>query len=165
MKACRAAGLAWLVGLGLAGFGAPRGAHAQAAVAFQPVISTFPDGVMLSATPVVTADRRYVRFTNLQPQFTALQEFNVFVIPAAVSGGGIGGIGGGLGGIGIGGAGGGGGFGSVPVMTPGDPLALATVAAPGDAPAATAREERRPAGAKRAEPARPRRGGRRAPQP
>jgi hypothetical protein len=86
-------------------------AHAQGAVAFQPVIGTFPDGVQLYVTPVVTADRRYVRFVNLNPVFTTLEGFDNFVIPAAVSGG-FGFGGGGFGGGGGGGFGGGGfGFG------------------------------------------------------
>lgn len=94
-------------------------AHAQGAFAYQPVIGTFPSGVMLNVTPVVTADRRYVRFVNLNPQFTTLTEFNNFVIPGAVRGGfgGFGGGGGGgFGGFGFGGGGGGGGIGfnSVP---------------------------------------------------
>lgn len=73
-----------LVALGLAALLAPS-ARAQA-VAFQPVIGSFPDGVMLSATPVVSADRRYVRLT-VNPQFTALTGFDTFTVPAAVSGG------------------------------------------------------------------------------
>lgn len=56
------------------------------AVAFQPVVSAFPDGVMMSATPVVSADRRYVRL-GVNPQFTALNGFENFAVPAAVSGG------------------------------------------------------------------------------
>lgn len=91
----------------LAGAFAPRVALAQGAVAFQPVIGTFPSGSMLSATPVVTADRRYVRFVNLNPQFTTLEGFDNFVVPGAVSGG----FGGGFGGGGFGGGGFGGGFG------------------------------------------------------
>ncbi|GIW86001.1 MAG: hypothetical protein KatS3mg108_0325 [Isosphaeraceae bacterium] len=139
-------------------------------VAFQPVIGTFPDGVMLSVTPVVTADRRYVRFTNLQPQFTTLQEFNVFVVPGAVAGGGQGGFGGGFGagfgggfgGIGGGGLGGGAGFGSVAVM-PGDPQAFSAVAVPAVRPGERGEW---PGGRLRVrEGARPRRTVRRAPQP
>jgi hypothetical protein len=95
----------------------------QGAVAFQPTIATFPDGVMLNATPVVSYDRRYVRL-GVDPQFTTLEQFNTFVIPAAVSGGGLG-VGGGLGGV----LGGGniGGFASMPASGAGlsDPLAAA----------------------------------------
>jgi hypothetical protein len=109
-------------------------AHGQGAVAFQPQVATFPDGVILNVTPVVTADRRYVRFVNLNPQFIALQEFNTFIVPGAVSGGGIGGgfggfgggvgggFGGGGGGAGIGPGGGGGGFASVPPGALGAPM-------------------------------------------
>jgi type II secretory pathway component GspD/PulD (secretin) len=60
------------------------------AVAFQPQIQTFPDGVQLFVTPVVSADRRYVRM-SLNPIFTVLEGFDNFVIPAAVGGGGLGG--------------------------------------------------------------------------
>lgn len=82
-------------------------------VAFQPVINTFPDGVSLTATPVVSADRRYVRL-GVQPQFLALDRFDTFAIPGAVGGGGIGGgLGGGLGGIG-----GGAGFAAIPPAGP-----------------------------------------------
>src|SRR5262249_21713662 len=61
----------------------------------------------LTATPVVSADRRYVRLT-LNPIFNALEGFDTFSIPGAVSGG-PGGPGalGGLGGGGLGGVGGG----------------------------------------------------------
>ncbi len=34
-----------------------------AQVAFAPTVSSFPNGVTLNATPVVSADRRYVRMT------------------------------------------------------------------------------------------------------
>lgn len=60
------------------------------AVAFQPTIGQFPDGVQLFVTPVVSADRRYVRMT-LSPVFTTLIDFQNFVVPAAVGGGGLGG--------------------------------------------------------------------------
>ncbi len=62
------------------------------AVAFSPTVSTFPDGVFMSVTPVVSADRRYVRMT-LSPTFNVLQGFDTFTIPAAVGGGGFGGTG------------------------------------------------------------------------
>ena len=62
------------------------------AVAFSPVSASFPNGVQLNATPVVSADRRYVRM-SLNPQFTALEGFNTYTIPiAAVAGGGGGGL-------------------------------------------------------------------------
>lgn len=84
--------------------------RARAQVAFQPVVASFPSGQILNATPVVSSDRRYVRLT-LYPQFTDIQGFDRFTIPAAVGGtGGLGGGGfGGLLGGGGGGAGGAGG--------------------------------------------------------
>ncbi|CAN5911389.1 hypothetical protein BH23PLA1_BH23PLA1_31280 [soil metagenome] len=61
------------------------------AVAFQPVIEQIPDGVTLNVTPVVTADRRYVRLT-LAPTFTVIQGVDTFSFGAgAVGGGGLGG--------------------------------------------------------------------------
>jgi hypothetical protein len=68
-------------------------ASAQA-VAFQPVVAPFPNGVSLSATPAVSVDRRYVRL-GVNPVFTALEGFATFPVPAAVSGVGAGGLGGG----------------------------------------------------------------------
>ncbi len=60
------------------------------AVAFQPQVSGFPDGVQLFVTPVVSADRRYVRLT-LSPVFQTLVQFDTFTTSAAVGGGGLGG--------------------------------------------------------------------------
>jgi type II secretory pathway component GspD/PulD (secretin) len=60
------------------------------AVAFQPTIAALPDGVILNVTPVVSADRRYVRMT-LSPFFQTFNGFSNFIIPAAVGGGGLGG--------------------------------------------------------------------------
>jgi hypothetical protein len=85
---------------------------ARAQVAFVPTIGQFPSGVTLPVTPVVSADRRYVRLT-LTPQFNALEAINNISVPAAVSSGpggpgALGGLGG-LGGIGGGGGGGAGG--------------------------------------------------------
>jgi hypothetical protein len=87
------------------GFAFAREAKAQGAVAFAPNIGQFNDGAFLSVTPVVSADRRYVRLVNIQPVFNQLDSFEVFTIPAAVAGVGGGGFGG------FGGLGGGGGFG------------------------------------------------------
>lgn len=96
LGACLAGGL----GLG------PAQARGQGAVGFAPTVGTLPDGVMLGVTPVVTADRRYVRL-GVQPQFQTVLGFDSYTIPAAVSGGG------GFGGGGPGGGGqGGGGFAS-----------------------------------------------------
>lgn len=86
----------------------PGQAKAQA-VAFLPGISSIPDGVSLNATPVVSADRRYVRL-SLDPQFQTVNGFSNFPIPGAIAGGGNGGNGGGGG---LGGLGAGGGLGSV----------------------------------------------------
>jgi hypothetical protein len=81
-------------------------------VAFQPVVGALPVGPSLGVTPVVSADRRYVRL-SLNAQFIDNAAFNTFMVPGAVSGGpsGPGALGGvGLGGIGgLGGGGGGGG--------------------------------------------------------
>ena len=59
-------------------------------VAFFPTPAPINDGVTLQVTPVVTADRRYVRL-SLAPQFIGFVEFSTFPIPAAVGGGGLGG--------------------------------------------------------------------------
>jgi hypothetical protein len=80
------------------------------AVAFQPMVGALPNGPALGATPVVSADRRYVRLT-LVPQFIGNAGFNTYSVPGAVSGGAggpgaLGGIGaGGIGGAGVGGGG------------------------------------------------------------
>jgi|SRR5579864_190540 len=106
----------WMVAIGLLPLLAP-GARAQ--VAFMPSIGSIPDGVSMAVTPVVTADRRYVRL-SLDVQFTGVIDFTTFPVPGAVSGGpggpgALGGLGGGLGGLGGGRGGGGGGqFASVP---------------------------------------------------
>ena len=76
-----------LAALGLVLAGSPT---ATAQIAFVPGISSFSNGVTLSATPVVSYDRRYVRMT-LNPQFTALEGFDSYSVPAAVSGLGSGG--------------------------------------------------------------------------
>jgi hypothetical protein len=77
-------------------------------VGFAPGVGSIPDGVSLNVTPVVSADRRYVRLSMI-PQFQTIDGFSNFPIPAAVGGGGNGGHGlGGLGGLGGGGNGGGG---------------------------------------------------------
>jgi hypothetical protein len=96
---------------------APGRANGQA-VAFQPNPAPLLDGVSLNVTPVVSADRRYVRL-SLAPTFQAINGFQTFPVPAAIAGGGNGGglRGGGLGGLGGLGGGGlgaaGGGFRSV----------------------------------------------------
>jgi hypothetical protein len=109
---------------------APGRAEAQA-VAFQPGIGTIPDGVGLNVTPVVSADRRYVRL-SLGANFSTINGFMNFPVAAGVSGGGVsgaglgailGGAGGGRGGAGAG-AGGGGAFRNV---RPGPDLADARI--------------------------------------
>jgi len=70
-------------------------ASAQA-VAFQPGVASFPNGVSMSTTPVVSVDRRYVRL-GVSPFFTGLQGFDTFPVPAAVGGGGFAGPVGGMG--------------------------------------------------------------------
>ena len=59
-------------------------------MAFSPQVGTIPDGVTLFVTPVVSADRRYVRMT-LSPFFITNEGFDTFQIPAAVGGSGLGG--------------------------------------------------------------------------
>jgi len=59
-------------------------------VSFFPQVAQFPNGVQLQVTPVVSADRRYVRMT-LAPNFTALEGFDTISVPAAVGGSGLGG--------------------------------------------------------------------------
>jgi type II secretory pathway component GspD/PulD (secretin) len=61
-----------------------------AAVAFFPSVGQIPIGVTLTVTPVVSADRRYVRM-SLTPFFNALNGFTTIQIPAAVGGTGFGG--------------------------------------------------------------------------
>ena len=61
------------------------------AVAFTPQVGTLPDGVQLQVTPVVSADRRYVRL-SLAPQFNTVDALTTLTFPAAaVGGGGFGG--------------------------------------------------------------------------
>ena len=99
----------------------PGRAKAQA-VGFAPGVGVLPDGVSLSTTPVVSADRRYVRL-SLQPNFQTINGFMNFPVPAAVGGGGFGrgaGGGGGAGGLGGGNAGQGGGLGGFANVPPGD---------------------------------------------
>ena len=77
-------------GLAALGLTAALAHPAPAQVAFQPVVGAFPSGVTLSATPVVSADRRYVRMT-VNPVFTAIEGFDTIQIPAAVGSTGFGG--------------------------------------------------------------------------
>jgi type II secretory pathway component GspD/PulD (secretin)/uncharacterized protein YigA (DUF484 family) len=59
-------------------------------VAFVPTPSPLPNGVMLNVTPVVSADRRYVRM-SLSPTFNTIEGFTTIQVPAAVGGSGLGG--------------------------------------------------------------------------
>lgn len=89
---------------------------APGAVGFQPIVAPFPDGISLTVSGVVSADRRYVRL-SMSPFFSQIidvQTFtNVNAGGAGGLGGGGGGFGGGGGGFGGGGGGAGGGFGGI----------------------------------------------------
>jgi hypothetical protein len=77
----------------------------RGAVGYQPVIITIPEGTSMSATAVVSADRRYVRVTA-SPLFSGIAEVNTFNFVSGDSGEGQGGTGGqGYGGGGMGGGG------------------------------------------------------------
>ncbi|WP_406699604.1 hypothetical protein V5E97_12150 [Singulisphaera sp. Ch08] len=78
----------WIVVVGVFGLSEPATACGQA-VGFFPNVGRFPDGAVLSATPIVSHDRRYVRL-GVVPQFTEIEGFSLYQIPAAVSGGGLG---------------------------------------------------------------------------
>ena len=81
------------------------------AVGYQPVIITLPEGTNLSATAVISADRRYVRISP-SPLFSGIAEVNTFNTASGANQSGQGGTGGqGFSGLGGGGGGGGGGFG------------------------------------------------------
>jgi hypothetical protein len=91
---------------------------AKAQIAYIPEIGSIPTGATMTVTPVVSADRRYVRL-SVDAFFNDLNFFSTFSFPGGAVGGGGGGnfggagggLGGGLGGGGgnIGGIGGGGG--------------------------------------------------------
>jgi hypothetical protein len=76
-------------------------------IAYTPQVGFVPNGSTLTATPVVSADRRYVRLT-LSPFFNTLNGFTTYSAPIAAVGGFAGMNGGMGGGIGGGGAAGGG---------------------------------------------------------
>ncbi len=59
-------------------------------VAFVPTPAPLPNGVTLTVTPVVSADRRYVRLT-ISPLFNTIAGFTTINVPAAVGGSGLGG--------------------------------------------------------------------------
>jgi hypothetical protein len=94
-------------------------ARGQAAVAFQPGIGFIPEGATLNVTPVVSADRRYVRM-SLNPYFIGINGFTTYQSQlAAVGGVGFAGMNGAMGG---GGAGGGAGVGGGLGMGAGAPF-------------------------------------------
>jgi hypothetical protein len=72
-----------LITLGIQDFGPD--ARGQA-IAFEPVIGQALTGSTLGITPVVSADRRYVRL-SVNPSFNVLNGFTTIGIPGAVSGG------------------------------------------------------------------------------
>jgi hypothetical protein len=75
----------------------------QGAVGYQPVITTLPEGTNMSATAVVSADRRYVRI-SVVPLFSSVGDvttFNFATGAQTVTPGNGGGIGGGPGGGGV----------------------------------------------------------------
>lgn len=90
MRGSRLGPAALILGLTLAvASAASERAEAQA-VGFGPVIGGVQDGVGLSVTPVATADRRYVRFNNLNVGFSNVLGFDTATVTGAVGGGGIG---------------------------------------------------------------------------
>ncbi len=70
------------------------------AVGFRPIIQVLPDGTSMTATAVISPDRRYVRITAA-PQFTGIGEVTTFTFAGSAEtlGGGGGATGGGGGGI------------------------------------------------------------------
>ncbi len=79
---------------------------ARGQIAFQPNVSALLNGAALTAAPVVSPDRRYVRMT-LSPYFNTVNGFTTYTAQlGAVGGAGFGGVGGGAGGGGLAGMGG-----------------------------------------------------------
>ncbi len=67
-------------------------------VGYQPVITSMPDGAMLTSNAVVSADRRYVRMSPM-PQFNSIRSvfsYNMQTGLEDTEGGGTGGTGGGM---------------------------------------------------------------------
>ena len=62
------------------------------AVGYQPVIETLPEGAMLMAQAVISADRRYVRITPM-PMFIGVGQVNTFNMATGASGSSSGGTG------------------------------------------------------------------------
>ena len=90
------------LGLVLATSACFQGVARGQAIAYQPIVGSVLDGASLTATPVVSADRRYVELT-LSPYFNTVNGFSTYSAPvAAVSGGGnLAGMGGVIGGGGL----------------------------------------------------------------
>ena len=63
------------------------------AAGFQPVIVTLPEGASMSGTAVISADRRYVRFSG-RPLFSGVTEVNIFNTSTGSNTSGQGGTGG-----------------------------------------------------------------------
>ncbi|QDT15886.1 type II secretion system protein GspD [Alienimonas californiensis] len=76
-------------------------------VAYQPDVQLIQEGITMSVTAVISADRRFVRLT-VSPEFTNVIDIFSFTYASAGGGGGVGGAGG-LAGV----AGGAGGFGGI----------------------------------------------------
>jgi hypothetical protein len=73
---------------------------ARGAVGYQPQIQTLPEGASLMAIAVISADRRYVRFSGM-PNFSGIGEVNTFNFANGNTGTSTGGTGGqGFGGLG-----------------------------------------------------------------
>jgi len=132
---------AWFAAIALlGGLIAPGRAIGQGAIGVQPTVGTVPDGIGLSATPAVSADRRYVRLSIGFGSSTVQGFQNInFPVGAVGMGGGQLGGGGGLGALGgLGGAGGnaGGGGGGPGVLTGmNGPIGPGGMGMPGGAPA------------------------------
>ncbi len=94
----------WFVGIvsGVAGVvGSVPGRASAQAVAFAPTIGTVPEGIGMTAVPVVSHDRRYVRI-GVNADFSAINQIQNFNIPLGAVAGGPGPGAGGVGGAGAG---------------------------------------------------------------
>ena len=81
------------------------GSQFQQAVGFRPVVTPLPEGTNLTATGVISADRRYVRVTA-SPLFSGVTDvFSFNFVEGENTNIGTGGAGGGVGGGGVGGGG------------------------------------------------------------
>jgi hypothetical protein len=95
---------------------------ARGQIAFQPNVSAILNGAALTAAPVVSPDRRYVRMT-LTPYFNTVNGFTTYTAQVgAVGGAGFGGVGGGVGAGGGGFAGMGGVMGGPGIAGPMGPM-------------------------------------------